>query len=124
MNNSYALDGGVWETISPLAKDLLRGLLTIDPRHRVTAAGALSHAWLHAEHSRINLPVPTEHSRVTSTELRQQLDTTFAAVNVSSSTSHEDAAVPRLGPVSQSGLLTRRSQKVHGSGSLPSSGAP
>lgn len=34
-----------WKTISPLAKDFIKRLLTVDPAKRMTAAQALEHPW-------------------------------------------------------------------------------
>lgn len=38
-------EGEEWAGISPEAKDLLRGLLDPNPKHRLSAAQALEHAW-------------------------------------------------------------------------------
>lgn len=37
-----------WDAISPAAKDLIRKLLSKNPRKRPTAAQALNHEWFHA----------------------------------------------------------------------------
>ena len=42
-------EGEEWEWISPRAKDLLRGLLEPNPKHRLTAAQALEHEWFTAQ---------------------------------------------------------------------------
>ena len=42
-------EGEEWEWISPQAKDLLRGLLEPNPKHRLTAAQALEHEWFTAQ---------------------------------------------------------------------------
>jgi len=49
----YRLDGPQWDEISEDAKDLVRCMLTTDPRNRITAAQVLAHPWLQ------NLDVPT-----------------------------------------------------------------
>ena len=38
-----------WDEIAPEAKDLVRGLLTVDPTRRLTAAQVLKHEWLRAD---------------------------------------------------------------------------
>jgi len=43
---NYRFDPEYWDGISPDAKKLVRGLLTRDPNQRLTAEGALSHAWM------------------------------------------------------------------------------
>lgn len=35
-----------WDPISAEAKDLIRGLMTVDPKKRLTAAQALAHPWM------------------------------------------------------------------------------
>ncbi|CAN0449809.1 unnamed protein product, partial [Discosporangium mesarthrocarpum] len=36
-------------TVFPVAQDLIQKLLTVDPRRRLTAAGAVSHSWLRSK---------------------------------------------------------------------------
>ncbi|XP_031405501.1 calcium-dependent protein kinase 29 [Punica granatum] len=40
------LESAPWPTVSPSAKDLIRKMLTRDPRKRITAAQALGHPWM------------------------------------------------------------------------------
>merc|ERR1712137_138599 len=42
----YSLDGAIWEDVSEDGKDHVRGLLTMDPKTRWTAADALRHIWI------------------------------------------------------------------------------
>lgn len=42
----YNFDGAVWEDVSEDAKDLIRGLLTMDQLTRCTAQEALRHIWI------------------------------------------------------------------------------
>jgi len=42
----YSLSGEAWEEVSDEAKDLVRGLLKMDPRERLTAGQCLEHPWL------------------------------------------------------------------------------
>ena len=39
------MDYGVWKTVSPECRDLIRAMLTRDPAHRISAADAMQHAW-------------------------------------------------------------------------------
>ncbi|KAG7395543.1 hypothetical protein PHYBOEH_003632 [Phytophthora boehmeriae] len=48
-----------WRSISPAGKSLLRGLLTKDPAHRLTAHDALQHEWFSAKTSRPSTPSAT-----------------------------------------------------------------
>jgi calcium/calmodulin-dependent protein kinase I len=44
----YEFHEEYWTTISDDAKDLIRSLLTLDPRKRLTASQALEHKWIRA----------------------------------------------------------------------------
>jgi len=41
----FEINGGVWDEISPEAKDLVMRMLTHNPEQRVSAAEALNHPW-------------------------------------------------------------------------------
>jgi len=41
----FGFDGEVWSNVSEDAKDLIRGLLTMDPSQRFTGADGLRHVW-------------------------------------------------------------------------------
>eukprot|EP00873_Tetraselmis_striata_P004109 jgi/Tetstr1/424373/TSEL_014934.t1 len=43
------MSGPKWESISPQAKDLIRGLLELDPKKRLTAVEAIEHPWFTGE---------------------------------------------------------------------------
>jgi serine/threonine protein kinase len=54
----YSFDEEYWGSITKQAKDLIKGLLTIDPAKRLTADQALTHPWVGLtadDLSRINL---------------------------------------------------------------------
>jgi serine/threonine protein kinase len=53
---SYKFHDEYWKDISADAKDLIRSMLTVDPSRRITAAGAMQHAWLTTDRAD-NLPV-------------------------------------------------------------------
>ncbi|KAK3231901.1 hypothetical protein Dsin_003782 [Dipteronia sinensis] len=46
LNGNLDLQCSPWPSISASAKDLIRNMLTRDPKKRITAAGALEHPWL------------------------------------------------------------------------------
>jgi len=56
MSNSF------WQNVSLEAKDLVRCLLTIDPKQRITAEDALKHPWFEVEEAK--RPLPTIDSDV------------------------------------------------------------
>ena len=53
-----------WEWISEEAKDLLRGLLEPNPKHRLTAAQALEHAWFTGRPSATSRRLHHVHARL------------------------------------------------------------
>ena len=44
---SYQFHADTWDVVSEEAKDLIRGLLTVDQEKRLTAEQALLHPWIH-----------------------------------------------------------------------------
>eukprot|EP01137_Pigoraptor_chileana_P020133 Opistho-2@82104 len=49
----YHFDPSLWRSVSPLAVDLIRRLLVLDPRKRATVDDALAHEWIRDEAQRI-----------------------------------------------------------------------
>jgi serine/threonine protein kinase len=45
-NGKYSLEGSAWEHVSQNAKFLVKGLLEVNPNHRLTAVQCLQHPWL------------------------------------------------------------------------------
>ena len=48
MRGEYAFHPEYWSTVSDEAKDLIRGMLTVDPNRRLTVDQALEHPWCRA----------------------------------------------------------------------------
>ena len=46
MEGSYEFPDNLWKDVSGEAKDLIRKLLTVDPRERITVSEALEHPWM------------------------------------------------------------------------------
>ena len=46
LTNTHTMTGGMWDTVSESAKDLIRKLMHDDPGQRLTAAEVLRHAWV------------------------------------------------------------------------------
>eukprot|EP00732_Lithocolla_globosa_P005531 Lithocolla_globosa_v1_NODE_5785_length_1184_cov_15.126661.p1 type:complete len:331 gc:universal NODE_5785_length_1184_cov_15.126661:1140-148(-) len=46
IGGKYDFHKDYWSDISDSAKDLIKKLLTVDPRNRLTATGALAHPWI------------------------------------------------------------------------------
>ncbi len=42
----FEFHADTWDVVSPEAKDMIRGLLTVDPLRRLTAAQCLAHPWI------------------------------------------------------------------------------
>ncbi|CAH9077645.1 unnamed protein product [Cuscuta europaea] len=51
------LESNPWPSISPSAKDLIRKMLTVDPKRRITAAAALEHPWLKEDGDASDTPI-------------------------------------------------------------------
>lgn len=67
-SGNYNITGPEWSTVSPEAKELVKGLLTVDPSKRLCATEALQHRWVvqsevdtPANGSRSNLHSAKEH---------------------------------------------------------------
>lgn len=56
----YSMSASVMGSISERAKQFLTGLLTVDPDKRLTAASALTHAWIAGRNQRVAKPVNEE----------------------------------------------------------------
>jgi serine/threonine protein kinase len=48
-NARYTFPEKYWKRVSESAKDLVKNLLTLDPKSRITVSEALSHPWLQDE---------------------------------------------------------------------------
>lgn len=59
MRCHYTMEGGVWESISPAAKDFVSHLIVLDPKERYSAAQALKHEWI-VNRERLPNERPTE----------------------------------------------------------------
>jgi ribosomal protein S6 kinase alpha-1/2/3/6 len=42
----FPLTGGNWDSVSPLAKDLVARMLHVDPHHRIALQQVLAHRWV------------------------------------------------------------------------------
>jgi serine/threonine protein kinase len=67
----YKLHGAVWDTVSGEVKDLIRGLLTLDPVKRLTVEQALDHEWI--KQTLINNELPEHINRLKRFEFRKLL---------------------------------------------------
>ena len=47
-NGDFKMDGEVWKYISPTARSLAKGLLTVDPKKRLTLDDLFRSPWIHA----------------------------------------------------------------------------
>ena len=59
-NGIYDFDDDVWEVVSEDAKDLIRGLLTVNPAKRLDATQALQHKWVKTENAVNNSLLATQ----------------------------------------------------------------
>lgn len=62
----YSMEGQAWETVSKNAKSFINSLLELDPKKRLKASGALSHAWIiEQKANRINRTANSKNIRRT-----------------------------------------------------------
>lgn len=52
LDGVFAMEGDAWEAVSRLAKDVIHGLLKVNPEERLSAAKLLEHPWLQQEKPR------------------------------------------------------------------------
>ena len=55
--------GHIWDNVSADAKDLLRGMLTVDPHQRYTVEQCLSHPWIRVSHHKMLLKTVYEQHK-------------------------------------------------------------
>ncbi|XP_015752403.1 PREDICTED: ribosomal protein S6 kinase alpha-3-like [Acropora digitifera] len=96
----YSLVGGAWDSISDVAKDLVRQMLHVNPRLRLTAKQILQHPWVV---SRYQLPQHRLHQVSSVSRIKEAVKATFSALSSPES--------KRLKPVHASLLAQRRTTK-------------
>ncbi|KAJ7363704.1 Ribosomal protein S6 kinase alpha-2 [Desmophyllum pertusum] len=96
----YSLVGGAWDTISDVAKDLVRQMLHVNPKLRLTAKQVLQHSWVV---SRYQLPQHRLHQVSSVSRIKEAVKATFSALSSPDN--------KRLKPVHASLLAQRRTTK-------------
>lgn len=94
----FSLSGGNWDSVSPLAKDLVARMLHIDPHHRITLQQVLSHRWVASRDQLPQLRLCLQDAQL----VKGAMKATFKAINNTSS------VAPLLAPVGASRLAQRR----------------
>ena len=133
-------EGEEWEWISPQAKDLLRGLLEPNPKHRLTAAQALEHEWFTAQPGNTTERLHHVHSRLDALvgSSRQHPERRFrpgAALATAGKPSEEvfvvtagecEVFAPATGPLAKPGARTRVGRRRKGNlvGEIPRDANP
>jgi p90 ribosomal S6 kinase len=94
----YDINSGNWTSVSCEAKELVKGLLDVDPAKRLTTSQILGHPWM------INRNQPTTHLLVNqdTTLLKGAVTATFQAIR------NQNALVPTVGNIGMSELARRR----------------
>lgn len=96
----YSLVGGAWDHVSDVAKDLVRQMLHVNPRLRLTAKQVLQHPWVV---SRYQLPQHRLHQVSSVSRIKEAVKATFSALSSPDN--------KRLKPVHASLLAQRRTRK-------------
>ncbi|KXJ17060.1 Ribosomal protein S6 kinase alpha-2 [Exaiptasia diaphana] len=99
---TYSLAGGPWDQASDLSKDLVRQMLHVNPRLRLTAKQVLQHPWVVSRH---HLSNDRLHHVSSVSKIKDAVKATFSALH--SSPDHNR----RLKPVQTSLLAQRRTKK-------------
>ncbi|XP_034939715.1 ribosomal protein S6 kinase alpha-3 [Chelonus insularis] len=95
------VDDGIWNEISNEAKELVRKMLHIDPRRRLTTAAILKYPWIV---NRQNLPQKCIPNAVKDPKsLKTAVTATYKAMS-------NNTRLPHVGPVVMSELARRRTQ--------------
>jgi len=85
-----------WDAISADAREFVTGLLTVDPRKRLTAEGALKHRWLSPAANVSNTPLPSPRRlRGSAKKQRFTFDDEELAMGAAESASAEDDPVKK-----------------------------
>ncbi|KAK3744812.1 hypothetical protein QZH41_008982, partial [Actinostola sp. cb2023] len=100
---TYSLAGGPWDAASDLSKDIVRQMLHVNPRLRLTAKQVLQHPWVVSRH---HLSNDRLHHSSSVSKIKDAVKATFSALH--SSPDHNR----RLKPVQTSLLAQRRTKKV------------
>lgn len=95
----FELSGRLWDGVSDKAKELIRTMLEVDPRIRITTQKILSHPWITKRETLNN----SKLERKGKNSIKKMVEATFSALNISPSV--------ELAPVQTSFLARRRKQK-------------
>jgi len=107
----YNTNSGNWSSVSALARELVEGMLAVDPSSRLTTNQVLAHPWMTSR----NQPT-TNLIRQDSYLLKGAVTATFQALR------HASPTVPHVGAIGQSELARRRKRskpRNEGSTSTP-----
>ena len=105
-SGEFVLSGAEWQTVSDSAKDLIQGLLTVEPSKRLGMVDLLRHPWLQRAAPVAQTPLRTPGVLSTcSATVHSQLSTTWEAFNLATRQGL------RLLDVSSAPLAKRRKKK-------------
>jgi p90 ribosomal S6 kinase len=108
----YSTNEGNWQSVSPLAKELVHAMLAVDPSKRLTTHQILSHQWMTSR----NQPTTNLLTTQDSFTLKGAVSATFQALR------HQSPQIPTVGAIGQSELARRRKRskpRNEGSTSTP-----
>eukprot|EP00116_Pleurobrachia_bachei_P002683 sb/3462945/ len=95
----FDMTGRLWDSISEGAKDLIRSMLDVDPRRRISAQKILSHQWI-TRRDKLN---SSKLERRGKNSIKKMVEATFSALNITTPV--------ELAPVTNSLLARRRKQR-------------
>jgi serine/threonine protein kinase len=106
MTGDYFFHPDYWAEISPEAKDLIKGLLTVDPARRLTVDQALTHPWIKKPKEEFSL-VPLTKTVYSLLEFRAKV--TFAKAN----NAIANATIDAIRKLSSTAVITNNAMLVN-----------
>lgn len=102
----YTMEGEEWEGVSEEAKDLVKKMLIVDPKDRITTSSILEHPWIQMLDNSDGTGLPTDGSHINEMILQSVVD--GSPLSLSTTSSGGGTVSPRP-PVTQPGNTRKMS---------------
>ncbi|XP_071488974.1 ribosomal protein S6 kinase alpha-5-like [Diadema antillarum] len=104
-HGDFSFDGEEWQSVSTAAKDLIKGLLTVDPMRRMTTTDLAQNEWIQGQISSSSTPLMTPDVLSSCASIQRRVKATMRAFH----TAQREGFL--LTDVSNAPLAKRRKQK-------------